>query len=365
MQLVSLSYDYDPLYSSPQPWLVRTRAYGGVLAALSKYGKVANITRINYEGEITQDGVQRHFLNYGGKRLWFPGKLHRLVKSLNPGVVIVHSLNKPLQVIQLRLSLPRKTRIIIQNHAEKPAKGIRKFLQRVADKCVDAYLFASKDMGLDWVAKGNLASPKKIYEVMELSSIFYPIDRKTARSETRIDAKKAYLWVGRLDTNKDPITAVKAFLKFAETEPQACLYMLYHTAELLPQIKQLLDDAPNADAIKLVGKIPNDEMLYWFNSADFFIAASHYEGSGTALCEALSCGCVPVVSDIFSFRMITNDGHIGLLFPPGDETKLLNALHQTQWLDVATEREKALAYFTSHLSFEAIARQIHQIAASL
>jgi len=365
MQFVLLSYDYDSLYRSPQPWLVRTRAYGGVLAALAKHGSVANITRISYKGEVTHDGVQHHFLNYGGKRLWFPGKLHRLVKSLNPDVVIVHSLNKPLQVIQLRLSLPRKTRIIIQNHAEKPAKGIRKFLQRVADKCVDAYLFASKDMGLDWVTQGNLSSPQKIHEVMELSSIFYPIDKEIARAKTGIDAEKAYLWVGRLDDNKDPITAVKAFLKFAETEPQARLYMLYHTEELLPQIKQLLSHATNPEAIKLIGQIPNDEMLYWFNSADFFVAASHYEGSGTALCEALSCGCVPVVSDIFSFRMITDDGNIGLLFQPGNDIQLLEALHQTQSLDAATEQKKALAYFKSRLSFEAIAQQIHQIAASL
>lgn len=360
MQFVSLSYNYDSLYSSPQPWLVRTRAYGGVLVALAKHGSVANITRINYEGEVIHDGVHHHFLNNGSKRLLFPLKLHRLVKSLNPDVVIVHSLNKPLQVIQLRLTLPRKTRIIVQNHAEKPSVGIRKLLQRLADKCVDAYLFASKNMGLDWVTQGNLASAQKIHEVMELSSIFYPIDKKTG-----IDAEKVYLWVGRLDVNKDPITAVKAFLKFAETEPQACLYMLYHTEELLPQIEQLLSDAINPEAIKLIGKIPNDEMLYWFNSADFFIAASHYEGSGTALCEALSCGCVPVVSDIFSFRMITDDGNIGLLFPPGNDIQLLEALHQTQSLDVAIEREKALAYFKSRLSFEAIAQQIHQIAASL
>lgn len=365
MHFVSLSYDYDPLYSAPQPWLVRTRAYCGVLAALVKHGKVSNVTRINYEGKVVHEGVEHYFLNYGGKRLWFPRKLHRVVKGLNPDVVIVHSFNRPLQVMQLRLALRGKTRIIVQNHAEKPAPGIRKFLQQLADKCVDAYLFASREMGLDWVARGNLASVQKIHEVMELSSIFYPIDKAAAKAKTGINAEKVFLWVGRLDVNKNPITAVKAFLKFAETEPQARLYMLYHTEELLPQVQQLIAGAPNQEAIKLVGKIPNDDMLYWFNSADFLIAASYYEGSGTALCEALSCGCVPVVSDIFSFRMITNNGNIGVLFPSGDYMKLLEALYRSQSLDIAAERGKALAYFKSHLSFEAIALQIHQIAASL
>lgn len=363
MKIVTLSYDHDPLYSVPQPWLVRTRAYGGVLAALAKLDDVANVAQINYEGSVNHDGIQYHFANYGDRR--FPDKLHRLVKSLKPDVVLVHSLNRPLQVIQLRMALPSSIRIIVQNHAEKPATGIRKVLRRLADNFVDAYLFASTDMGLDWVNKGNLASPKKIHEVMELSSVFYPVDRETARAKTGIDAEKAYLWVGRLDANKDPITAIKAFLKFAETEPLARLYMLYHTEELLPRINQLLSEATNAEAVKLVGKIPNDDMLYWFNSADFFIAASHYEGSGTALCEALSCGCIPVVSDIPSFRMITDRGNIGRLFPPGDDGQLLTALQQSQLLDVATERQKALAYFKSNLSFEAIAQQIHTIALGL
>lgn len=363
MHIIALTYDHDLLYSSPGPWLVRTRAYGGVLAALAKLAKVSNVTQINYEGSLMDQSVRHHFANFGDKR--FPRKLHQLVKNLKPDVVLVHSLNRPLQVIQLRMLLPATTRIIIQNHAEKPAKRMRKILQRLADQCVDANLFASKDMGLNWVLQGNLTSPEKVHEVMELSSVFYPIERTLARAKTGVDAGKAYLWAGRLDANKDPITAVKAFLKFAEAEPKARLYMLYHTEELLPQVRQLIANAANPEAIKLVGKIPNDDMLYWFNSVDFFMAASHYEGSGTALCEALSCGCVPVVSDIDSFRMITNGGTIGRLFPAGDDAKLLEALHQSQSIDIETEREKALAYFKSKLSFEAIARQIHDIAATV
>ncbi|WP_214073080.1 glycosyltransferase family 4 protein [Mucilaginibacter sp. dw_454] len=365
MHYVSLSYGYDPTFNAPLPWLERVRAYGGVLSALAKHGKVSHIVQIDYEGVYAHEGVDYHFVNYGDDLALFPNRLHQLVKSLKPDVVIVHSFNYPLQVKQLRLALSFSMPIIVQNHAEKPAFGARKILQRIADKWIDAYFFASRSMGLDWVTKGNLSSPNKIHEVMELSSIFYPIDRAEARAETGIDAEKAYLWAGRLDENKDPITAIKAFLKFAETTPGARLYMLYHEHEILSQVEQLLSQAPNADAIKLVGKIPNDDMLYWFNSVDFFIAASYYEGSGTAVCEAMSCGCIPVISDIHSFRMITDNGNIGLLFPPGNDEKLLAALHQTQMLDVAIEREKALAYFKSTLSFEAIAQKIHDIASSL
>ncbi|MFD2873039.1 glycosyltransferase family 4 protein [Mucilaginibacter ximonensis] len=365
MHYVSLIYQRDGSYSLPHPWLQRVRPYGGVLEALALHSKVTHVAQINYEGELIENGVNYHFVSCSDEQELFPYKLHRFIKSLKPDVVLVHSFNHPLQVVQLRLVLPNQVKIIVQNHAEKPAVGMRKVLQRLADKWVDAYLFASTTMGLDWVAKGNIASPKKIHEVMELSSVFYQTDKQIARAKTGVDADMVYLWVGRLDANKDPLTVVKAFIKFAEVNTKACLYMLYHTEELLTEIKKLLRESPNPDAVKLIGKLPHDDMQYWFNSADFFVAASYYEGSGTALCEALSCGCVPIVSDIPSFIMITDSGKIGLLFSPGKEDELLLCLNKSQELDLNAQRENALAYFKSNLSFEAIAQKIHAVASSL
>ena len=58
-------------------------------------------------------------------------------------MAIVSGLHFPLQVIQLRLNLGKKVKIIAQNHAEKPFTGIKKYLQRMADQCINAYFFAS------------------------------------------------------------------------------------------------------------------------------------------------------------------------------------------------------------------------------
>jgi glycosyltransferase involved in cell wall biosynthesis len=115
----------------------------------------------------------------------------------------------------------------------------------------------------------------------------------------------------------------------------------------------------------LIGKAANDDLLYWYNSADFILSGSHYEGSGTAICEAMSCGCVPVITDIFSFRMMTNKGKCGILYEAGNETALLAALMRTQLMDIAEQRAMSLAYFKSNLSFEAIARKVQEIAVNL
>jgi glycosyltransferase involved in cell wall biosynthesis len=365
MRYVSVNYNYSPDFNSPESWVKRTRAYTGILEILAKKNTVIAIKQIDYKGVYTYNGVEHHFVEFGKKKNLFPLKLNRYIKNLDPDIIILQGLHNSLQFIQLYLLLKKNTKIIAQHHAEKPFTGIKKYLQKLADRYIDAYLFASHDMGMDWVKKGNLSSPQKIHEVMELSSVFYPIEKTTALAKTGATGSSLFLWVGRLNANKDPLNVVKAFFKFTYSRPTATLYMIYHTDELLTEIIELAKGHPNKNAVHLVGKVPNDELLYWYNSADFIVSGSHYEGSGTAICEAMSCGCVPVVTSISSFRMITDNGNCGLLYEAGNEDALLAVLKQSQQVDMQEKRKLSLDYFKSNLSFEAIAGRIEKIAASL
>jgi glycosyltransferase involved in cell wall biosynthesis len=365
MKYVSVSYNYSPDFSSPESWLRRTKGSAGILECISKENEVINIKQINYEGNCFHNGVDYHFVDFGKRKTYFPLRLNRYIKNLNADIVIVQGLHHPLQLIQLGLLLSKKTKIIVHHHAEKPFNGYKKYIQKMADLFADAYLFASDDMGLDWVTKGIIRSSKKIHEVMEVSSVFYPGNKEAARLKTGIDGNPIFLWVGRLNDNKDPLTVIKAFLKYTTSTPGARLYMVYHTSELFDGIKQLLKNNAAGNRVIMVGQLEHNELLYWFNSADFFISGSHYEGSGTALCEAMACGCVPIVTDIPSFRMITGNGDCGLLYEAGNEDALLAALMQTKIIDLPAKQKKALARFRSKLSFEAIAENIQTIATSL
>ncbi|MHB8208912.1 glycosyltransferase family 4 protein [Mucilaginibacter sp.] len=365
MLYVFVNYNYSPEFTSPEGWIKRTSGYTELLEQLSENNTVISIKQINYEGIYTHNGVQHHFVNLNRKKTFFPYKINRYVRNLNPDIVFVQGLHQPLQLIQLKALVNKKAKFIAQHHAERPFTGLKKIIQRLADPLVDAYLFASKTMGLGWVNQGNLGSSHKIHEVMEVSSLFYPINKEVARSKTSINGDPAFLWVGRLNENKDPLTVVKAFLRFASVNTGARLYMIYQTEELLKQIRELLNASPHGDKIILVGKVPHDDLLYWFNSADFLLSGSHYEGGGTVVCEAMSCGCVPVVTDIDSFRMITDNGRCGLLYKVANEDALLNALVQTQASNIEKKQQNCLNYFKSNLSFDAIANRIQEIAIGL
>lgn len=366
MRFVFLSYNYSSNINTPQDWVRRINFYVGSLECLSKTNTVIRIDQINYEGNFTHNGVQYFCVKSSGNKNYFPIKLHRFVKSLQPDAVIVSSFHFPIQVAQLRLLLGKKIKIIIQNHAEKPFTGIKKYLQRIADKYINAYFFAAHAIGTEWVNKGNIASKKKLHEIIEVSSVFYPIDKIIARLKTHVTGDPVFLWAGRLNENKDPLTVVNAFLKFLQFQPTAQLYMIYQTTELLSAINILLNDKNSiGGAVILVGEVRHDEMLYWLNSADFIISGSHYEACGTVICEAMSCGCVPVVTNIPSFKTITANGECGLLYEAGNENALLSALRQTTKIDLEDMRNKTLKHFKDELSFEAIANKIQTVIVSL
>jgi glycosyltransferase involved in cell wall biosynthesis len=365
MKFVFAGYVLTKEFKDPEAWLHRTRMYTGILESLSKKHEVISIEQINHEGEHVKNGVRYQFKKLSKAGRYLPEKLHQFIHQQHPDVVVVQGLHSPLQVIQLRITLGRKAGIILHHHGEQPFNGLRKYLQLWASRHVDGYIFASHAIGMNWIKNGNISDTKRIHEVMEVSSVFHPIDKTIARQKTGVDGSTIFLWVGRLNENKDPLCVLSAFLRYANDTPGVRLYMIYQTEELLPDIEKLLADHPNKNVVTLVGKVPNDDLLYWYNSADFIVSGSHYEGSGTAIAEAMSCGCVPILTNIPPFRMITDNGQCGILYEAGNEAALVSALMLSQQLDWAAKSKKCLSYFKEKLSFDAIAGQFEAIAESL
>ncbi len=359
MKIVHVSYARPhPRYSNPWAWIKFLGFFTGVLEALAGYADVISIYHINYKGVIQYKGVHYHFTGFNKLQLLLPARLNRYVRKLNPDVVMVHGLIFPWQVLMLRWELGPDVPIIAQHHAERPVRLVRKFFQRFADRYIKVYLFTSPWLGLPWVENGLIGDIKKIKPVMEASSVFSPMRKEVATQHTGVSGTTVYLWVGRLDANKDPLTVVRSFIRFVAVSQGTRLYMIFQTDELLNEIKHVLSATAGASQfISLVGKTKHEDMQHWYNSADFIVSGSHYEGSGIAVCEAMSCGCIPLLTDIPSFRMMTDNGQIGLLYDAGNEEALFRVLVKSLTFDRENEKRKVIDWFRQELSFEAIARK--------
>ncbi len=366
MRIIHLSYNYVPEYTDPEAWLKRISFSTGVLESMARYAEVLGIYNINYDGVLHKKDVTYHFAKYNRWELLFPIQFNQYIKNLRPDVVIVHGLIFPWQVIMLQWQVGRKLKIIAQHHAEKPLRDVRQYIQRWADRYILAYLFCSFDLGQPWVERGQIRAEKKIKEIMGTSSPFFAMEKEVAKAKTNVVGDPVFLWVGGLDTNKDPLLVVHAFIRFLKINPSAKLYMIYQTFQLLNELQYVIDSTPGAsESIFLVGKVDNDQLLYWYNSGDFIISSSHYEGSGIAVCEGLSCGCIPILTDIPSFRMMTGQGRIGLLYKVGDQEALLTAFIASQGINRLAEKRVVLEQFEKKLSFDANAKSIMEVVNAL
>ncbi len=323
--------------------------------------EVHDVKIIGISAIIENEGVTHHFLTYDP--LLFVVRINNHVKSLKPDVVLVAGLLYPIQVLMLKTILPKEVKIVVQHHAESPL-GIGKALfQRFAKKYIQGFLFAAKDLAKPWIQKGQVSN-SKIYEIMEASSFFHPLSRQDAIKITGLQIDHTYLWVGRLNQNKNPLAAINAFAKFIK-QNDASLYMIFGDNELHYEVERAVKQLGVGNNVHLIGKVEHSQMLFWYNSTDFIISTSEYEGSGIAVCEAMSCGCIPIVANIPSFSMMTDGGKTGILFEPNTKGSLEVALEQSLKINKELMRNLVLQRYASRLSFSAIAKEMEAVFRTL
>ncbi len=288
------------------------------------------------------------------------------VRRQGPEVVMLHGMINPAQLILVALFMGRLTKIIVQNHAEKPFTGLKQLLQKLADRYVSGYLFVSKEQASPWIEKGIIRKDKKIFEIMEGSTTFAMRDKMAAKLRLGYTNNNLlFVWVGRLDNNKDPLTVLKAFVEYFKEHPHSKLLMFYGTSELEEQVIEFVRSTNISSFVDLCGNIKHELLEEYYNAADYFILGSHYEGSGYALCEAMACGCIPIVTNIPSFKSMTDTGDCGYLFEPGNFNELLQVLNHLRLDDLELYKNKALKKFKNDLSFVAIASKMSEIVKEL
>lgn len=333
----------------------------GYLHLLKNRATVLLVKHLQHQGHQVIDGVPYYFFKKKNRFWYIPFATHRFIKRQHPDVILVQGLVFPLQVIVLKWLLGKRTLLVAQHHGEQPWRGIKGWFQRRADKCIAAYTFTALDNAVPWLKAGIIAQQNKCVAILEAAPMIQQQDRETAKQKTGVIGSPSFLWVGRLNSNKDPITVLNAFQGYLAHQPTACLYMLYHEADAdcEQSVRAMLQNNPLlANAVKLIGEVDKVEMAWWYSAADFYIAASHREGSGYALLEAMHCGCIPIVTDIPTFNKITHAGKWGLLYPPGQYQALLRLLRGLSSIDADTFRSRMLAYAKEQLSQQQIAHQI-------
>jgi glycosyltransferase involved in cell wall biosynthesis len=364
MRIVSTGYHATNSFTEPAAWLERISFYTGILEALAMRDEVHSIEHINAQAQLEMKGVHYHFRRLSGIARRFPLQEQRFIRQLRPDAILVNGFSSPLQVLQLRAFAGSRPKILLWHRADRPRTGWRGALQSLADRCVDAYLFTSPGNAAPWLQSGLIADPDKAHYLMQASSTFNPGDQQEARRALHLPQGPLLLWVGRLDANKDPLTVLEAFTRLRAERPDVRLYMIGPGGPLEAEVRHRIEaNSLLRGSVILLDALLHAQLENWYRAADIFVSASHYEGSGIALCEALSCGCIPVHTKIPSLEHLA--GPLGFSFSPGKPDELYHAFQQALMADKASLRNAVIQRFQDQFSFEAIASGLRSLIGTL
>jgi len=370
MKVVDVSFFYDENVAIEEQLLQQHYTTVGWAEALQRKGvEVIVVKRFHKDSLFQKNNVKYHFIKdrFGGilKPWQVPGKVFKQIAASDADVVQLHNFSLSIQNRLLGRFVGKKVAVVIQHHGGPLPTGIRKSFHDVLNKGADGFFFTTTEQGKQWFTNKRVQS--KIMPVMEGSTFFdYAsrdtkrtfeyADRTIARKKTKIEGNPVFLWVGRLDKNKDPLAVISGFEILLKNYDGAALYMIYNDAKLLNEVQARIGDSETLkNKIHLLGEIPHPEIENYYNSADYFVLGSHYEGSGYALSEALRCGCVPIITNIPSFYMMTNNGQLGALWQPGNVTSFTEAVAVAIAKPLPVEGKACIDFFTNTLSFDAIA----------
>jgi glycosyltransferase involved in cell wall biosynthesis len=337
MRVVQVNLARPPDRADPEALLEAWPTLRDVALAVAETGaEVTVIQTFPRAAELTQGGVRFSFA---------PGP----IRPANADIIHVHGLDFPLHTRRLcGLGVP----VLAQDHAA--SAQWRPWLRRWGLGRVAGVAFTDPAQAAPFFGHGALRPGMPVFAIPESSTRFTPGDREEARRHSGIFGDPAVLWVGRLDANKDPLTALDAVERAIPELPGLRLWCCFHQADLLGRVRERIAASPLlSEHVRLLGPVPHREIEILCRAADLFLSCSHAEGSGYALIEALACGAAPVVSDIPSFRALT--GGLGALAPPGDAAAFAEGL-----VKMAREpaRRRIVGHFERELSFAAVGAKL-------
>ena len=346
-------------------------------------GHDVQVICLSHQNErLHRNGVAYHFVRPASVLMWLASTLARIRGRASsahylPGFVLLRALDevRPNVIHFAGLTLDLNLwlvagyahrcgiPLIVQYHGGEPARSrLRRSLQRQNARLATRILFTTAEHAREWTDAGIPIPSARTVPFMETSSVFTWQPRDVAREKTGMQGTPVFVWTGRLHPLKDPMTALRGFERIQRHWPGAQLYMHYLTDDMLPDLREFVGQRSClARSVHFRGRAPYDMMESIYNSADFFIQASSRETSGCALLEAMSCGAIPVVTDIPSFRAMTGSGRWGVMFPVGDVDALVDGVLGVPLDSIDTYSSEVRCRWLDALSFPALARQLDAI----
>jgi glycosyltransferase involved in cell wall biosynthesis len=146
-----------------------------------------------------------------------------------------------------------------------------------------------------------------------------------APGKTQVGDEKTILYVGRFDPYKNVTCLIKAFAEVLKGSlPNAKLRLIGPEDPRYPEPRLKARELGVEEKIVWSGYVADDELKHAYQNANVLVLASHYEGFGLPVVEAMKCGTPVICSNRSSLPEIVGDAAI--LVDPDNHHEVADAI---------------------------------------
>lgn len=158
--------------------------------------------------------------------------------------------------------------------------------------------------------------------------------------------------VGRLEPQKRFDLLIEAFASLRETVPGVRLFIAGEGSSR-PALEALITEHGLHDSCRLIGH--TSDVAAFHHALDMFVQSSEYEGTPNVVLEAMAFETPIVSTDVGGTAELVRDGHDGLIVPPRNVGRLVEAMRQvlSDPGAAAARRSSARRRVETVLSFDA------------
>jgi len=159
-----------------------------------------------------------------------------------------------------------------------------------------------------------------------------------------------FVFVGRLDTQKNPVLLLEAFRDVINDEPGSKL-LIVGDGPLRGRLERYVEIHGLTSDVHFSGLMPPEKIAYLLTASDAFVLSSDYEGMPISLLEAMACGLPVIATRVGEIQRVVTDGETGLLVTKGDFHGLTNAMRKFARQHVRFDRAQcaeAVSNYAAH-----------------
>ncbi len=192
---------------------------------------------------------------------------------------------------------------------------------------------------------------------------FFPLPENEGKENKNFPDKYIFC-LSRIDTNKGHDYLLYAFDLVCKAVDDVKLIIGGGSPEpndrekgIFEMIHTIINEKNLEDKVKLIGYVPDDKMLEYYQHAEMFVLPSRFEPFGMTSQEAMACGKTVVASKLGGIRNVINNGENGILVDPSNSEEFADSMIRLLKDEKLNQKlgDKAHQIIVREYSWEAIA----------